>query len=78
MGLLIRLGDRLSLQTQEFVHDLLDHNERGVALETMADALGDAGAPITDSERTEMLQLVSEMRMGDRVERALRLCPERR
>ena len=37
MGILIRLGDRLSLQTQEIVHELVDHNESGVALEIMAD-----------------------------------------
>ena len=77
MGLLIRFGDRLSLQTQEIVHELVDHNESGVALEIMAGMLAEAGAGITDSERSEMLQLVSEMQMDDRVARSLRLCPER-
>jgi hypothetical protein len=38
MGMLIRLGDRLTLQTQEIVHELVEHNEAGVALEIMADA----------------------------------------
>jgi hypothetical protein len=77
LGLLIRLGDRLDLQSQDFVHEFLDHNEQGLALETMADALSEAGAPITDDERSEMLAFVVEMDMGGRVESALALCPTR-
>jgi hypothetical protein len=42
MALLIRPGDRLSLQTQELVRELVEHNESGVALEIMADMLGEA------------------------------------
>jgi hypothetical protein len=77
MGLLIRLGDRLSLQTQEIVHELVDHNESGVALEIMAEMLAEASASITDQERAEMLELVSEMGLDDRVERSPELCPRR-
>jgi hypothetical protein len=77
MGLLIRLGDRLSLQTQEIVDELVEHNEPGVALEMMADMLGEAGASITDQERTEMLQLGSHMGMDDGVHRSLEACPRR-
>ena len=77
MGLLIRLGDRLRLQTQEIVHELVDHNESGVALEIMADMLAERGAQIIDRERAEMLELVSDMGMDDQVERSLRLCPRR-
>jgi hypothetical protein len=31
MGVLIRLADRLTLQTQEIVHELVDHYEPGIA-----------------------------------------------
>ena len=77
MGLLIGFGDRLSPRTQELVHELVDHNESGVALEIMAEMLAEAGAPVTDTERAEMLQLVSTMGMDDLVERALKHCPNR-
>ena len=43
----------------------------------MADALGEAGAPITDEERAEMLAFVEEMGMSERVSLALALCPAR-
>ena len=77
MEILIRLGDRLSLQTQAIVDELVDDNEPGVALEIMADRLAEAGASISDRERTDMLQLVSDMGMDDGVERTLELCPRR-
>ena len=47
MGLLILFGDRLSLQTQEIVHELVEHNESGIALEMMAEMLAEGGAPVT-------------------------------
>jgi hypothetical protein len=71
------LGDRLDLKSQEWTHEFLDHNELGVALETIADVLSEAGAPVTDEERGEMLGLVAEMQMDGRVSRALALCPRR-
>ena len=77
IGLLILFGDRLSVQTQEIVHELVEHNESGIALEMMADMLAEGGAPVTDRERAEMLDLVSEMGMDDGVERSLALCPRR-
>jgi hypothetical protein len=76
-GLLVRLGDRLDLQSQEWAHEFLDQNEQALALATMADALEEAGAPITDEERAEMLAFVEEMGMSERVSRALALCPAR-
>ena len=75
MGLLVRLADRLDLRSQEWTHEFLDNNELGLALETMADALGEAGASITEGERDEMLRLVAEMKMSGRVSRAVDLCP---
>jgi hypothetical protein len=77
MGILIRLGDRLSLQTQEIVHELVDHNESGVALEIMADMLAEAVTSITGWERTEVLQLACATGMDDRVQRSLEVCPRR-
>jgi hypothetical protein len=77
LGVLIRMGDRLDLQSKEWVQEFLDHNELGLALETMVDALSEAGEPITDQERGEMLGLVVEMQMDDRVPHALAECPSR-
>lgn len=77
MGLLILFGDRLSLQTQEIVHELVEHNESGIALEMMAEMLAEGGAPVTDRERAEMLDLVSEMAMANGVEQSLAQCPRR-
>ncbi len=76
MGLLIRMGDRVDLQTQDFVHEFIDHNEQGLALETLAEALGDAGARVTNDERSEMLDLARQMEMDDFVPNALARCPE--
>jgi hypothetical protein len=75
MAILIRLADRLDPRTQEWVHEFLDHNELGLALETMADALSEAASPISDDEHAEMLDLVADMQMDGRVPRALALCP---
>jgi hypothetical protein len=69
--------DRRNLQTQEIVHELVDHNQSGGALEIMADMLAEACALITDQERAEMLELLSERGMDDRVERSLEMCPRR-
>ena len=77
MGLLILFGDRLSLQTQEIVHELVEHNESGIALEMMAEMLAEGGAPVTDRERAETLDLVSDMGMDDGVEQSLAQCPRR-
>jgi hypothetical protein len=77
MGLGILFGDRLSLQTQEIVHELVEHNEPGIALEMTADMLAEGGAPVTDRERAEMLDLVSVMGMDDGVEQSLAPCPRR-
>jgi hypothetical protein len=43
----------------------------------MVDLLTEVGASITDQERADVLQLVSEMGMDDQVERSLELCPRR-
>jgi hypothetical protein len=76
MGLLIRLGDRVNLQTQDFVHEFIDHNEQGLALETLAEALAEGHAPVTDDERGELHGLAIRMQMDDFVPNAVARCPE--
>ena len=49
----------------------------GSTLEQMADVLCEEDQPLTAAERADMLALVERMQMGDRVPRALALCPER-
>ena len=76
LGLPIQFSDRLSLQTQELVHEMVDHNERGVALETKVDVLGCEGTAVSDQERRDALALASAMGMTDGfVESALAKCP---
>lgn len=74
-GLIIRLGDRLSLQQQDWGQEFIDHNELGLALESIADWLSEDELAISESERSDMLALVERMGMDQRVERALALCP---
>jgi hypothetical protein len=49
----------------------------GLELEQMADVLSEEHQPLTTEERSDMLRLAARMEMGDRVPRALPLCPER-
>lgn len=76
-GLLIRLSDRLPSSSQAEVTDFIDHNEFGLALEWMADALSEKGLPVTTEERADMLGLAEHMEMDERVPQALDLCPTR-
>lgn len=75
MGLLIRLGDRVDRQTQDYVHEFVDHNEHGLALETLAEALGDGKTAVSESERSELLDLASRMQVTEFVLTALARCP---
>ena len=77
MGILIRLGDRLTLSVQDLMHELLDHSELGLALEMMAGALADASAPVSQEERSEMLSLAAEMAMSEPISESLSHCPSR-
>ncbi len=76
-GLLIRLDDRLPDKDVALIAEFIDANELGLALEQMADVLSEDEQPLTADERADMLGLVDRMRMGDRVPRALALCPEK-
>ena len=72
---MIRLDDRLDAQAIEWTTEFLEHNELGLALEMMADALSEDEAAIADDERADMLGLVQRMGMTDHVERPLAYCP---
>jgi hypothetical protein len=73
--LLIRLDDRIPARDFVVITEFIDVGEFGLALEHTADALSEAGVPVTDDERTGMLRLARRMQTGDRVSRALDLCP---
>lgn len=75
LALVIDLGGRLTAQQQTWAHEYLDANELGLALEMIADWLSEDSRPITRLERDVMLALADQMTMGDRVARALELCP---
>jgi hypothetical protein len=76
-GLLIRLDDRLPRNVVTEIADYIDHNELGLALEWMADALREHGQPLSADERADMLALMHRMKMDDAVAQALASCPAR-
>lgn len=75
--LLIRLDDRLPSKDVTLISEFVDANELGLALEQMADVLGEDEQPLAAGERADMLALVERMQMSDRVQGALRFCPEK-
>lgn len=75
--LLIRLNDRLPGKDATLIAEFIDVNELGLALEQMADLLAEYEQPLSSDERADMLSLAGRMQMGDRVPRALELCPKR-
>jgi hypothetical protein len=52
-------------------------DELVLALEQIADVLSEDERPLTPEERADILALVSRMKMGERVPRAVAFCPER-
>lgn len=76
-GLLIRLDDRLTGEAVTEIAEAIDHNELGIALEWLADALSKDEQLLSADERNDMLTLVDRMEMDDQVPRALALCPNR-
>jgi hypothetical protein len=77
MGLRILHGERLSLHTQEDCPRIGGTQRIAYAIEMIADMVAEGGAPVTDREQAEMLDLDSEMSMDDGVEPPLALSPRR-
>ncbi len=77
LGILIRLEDRLAPSQVVFIHELIDVDEWGVALEAIADVLAEDEVEIHDDEREDLLMLNGRLGMGERVPHALSFCPPR-
>jgi hypothetical protein len=75
-GLLIGLGDRLKGKQAQLLHHFIEVGEYGLALEEIAGALAQHKIAITDQERSDMLGLTRQMKMGDIVPHALGFCPQ--
>jgi hypothetical protein len=76
-GLTVRFNDRLSERDMAFIVELIDVGELGLALEQIADALSEDELPLSPTERADMLALADRMKMGERIPRVLRVCPNR-
>lgn len=72
------MADRLPGEQQRLIAEFIDASELGLALEQLADVLCDEERRGTVDERQDMLALAETMRVvGERVSRALALCPDR-
>lgn len=76
-GLLGRVADRLTTDDLTVTTELVAANELGVALEQMVGALSEDEQPLAADERADLLALAERMQLGERVARALSLCPAR-
>ena len=74
-SLLIAVEDRLGREQARWVHHVIDVDEYGLALEDMVAILAQAGAPVTDQERADMLGLARKMQMDDLVPRVVQCFP---
>jgi hypothetical protein len=74
-GLVIMLGDRLTLDQARATDELIDRSEFSMALETLADWLSTARTPIPDSIRHDFERLSTRMGNLERVMPPLDLCP---
>ena len=75
----VRSTDRLRRSTVdrdgELIHEFIDVGEFVLSLEQIADVLAEDERALTDDERVEVLALVEEMGMDDRVPSAVGRCP---
>jgi len=74
-GLIILLAERLSLDQARIGDELIDASEFGVALETLADWLGENETPIPDGVRRDFERLSLQMGNVEHVMRSLDDCP---
>ena len=75
-ALLVRLDDRMPVRDLDLITEFVDAGEFGLALEQMADVLSGEKLAVSSVERADMLALAEQMKIGDRVGRALELCPQ--
>ena len=69
------LGGSLTLDQARSTDELIDSSEFSVALETLADWLGEDHTPISDSIRDDFERLSTRLGNRERVMRPLDLCP---
>jgi hypothetical protein len=75
-GLLIGMGDRLEGEQAQLLHRFIDVGEYQLALEEIAGTLAHHAIAITQQERSDMLALTRQMKLGDIVTHALEFCPQ--
>jgi hypothetical protein len=75
-GLLIGLGDRLQGEQAQLLHHFIDVGEYELALEEIAGTLAQHTIAITDQERSDMLTMTRQMKLGDIVPHTLGFCPQ--
>jgi hypothetical protein len=74
-GLIILLGERLTLDQARSADELIDAAEFGAALKMLADWLSANETPIPDGVRRDFERLSAQMGNGERVMRPLDRCP---
>jgi hypothetical protein len=77
-GLVIMLAGRLTLDQARSTDQLIDRSEFSVALETLANWLGETQAPIPDSIRLDFERLSTRLGNPERVMQPLDSCPAER
>jgi hypothetical protein len=75
-GLLIGMADRLKGEQAQLLHRFIDVGEYQLALEEIAGTLAHHAIAITQQERSDMLALTRQMKLGDIVPHALEFCPQ--
>lgn len=71
-GVLIAVAEHLSNQTAGLIDELIDHNECGVAVEMLSEALVEAGATIDEQTMADVEALVNTMELEKEVAARLR------
>ena len=61
IGFLLVVEDRLSRDTAQLAHELIDANEYGVAVEIIRDWLSEHGVTLAPHERSMLTGMLSEM-----------------
>ncbi len=74
-GLVILLGEKISVEHSRRADELIDASEFGVTLEMFADWLSEDRTPLPGDLRRDFDRLATQMGNRDRVMGPLRLCP---